>query len=97
MIMLATPITAAEANSSGLVAEVMEPGAVLNKAIETASRLSAMSPMALSLAKEAICRGMSPYPIHCFFFFLAASDPSWTGSSLDCLQWRLANDALHNS
>lgn len=58
MVLLGTPITAAEAQSYGLVAEVVDPGKVLHKTVETATKLASMSPSALSLAKEAICRGM---------------------------------------
>jgi enoyl-CoA hydratase len=56
MILLGTPIPAEEAKSAGLVAEIHEPGAVLDNAIKTASHMATLSPSALSLAKEAICR-----------------------------------------
>ncbi|KAF4465908.1 enoyl- hydratase [Fusarium albosuccineum] len=56
MILLGRPISAEEARSAGLVAELYESGTVLDKVLETASTLAALSPTALSLAKEAICR-----------------------------------------
>jgi len=56
MILLGTPITAAEASAAGLVADVFEPGSVLDNVLQTASKLASMSPSALSLAKEAVCR-----------------------------------------
>lgn len=62
MILLAKPISAAEASAAGLIADIYEPGTVLDKAVETASTLAGMSPMALSLAKESICRCMCCFP-----------------------------------
>ncbi|KAF4120889.1 enoyl-CoA hydratase [Geosmithia morbida] len=59
MILLSKPISAAEASSVGLVADVFEPGTVLDNAVQMASSLAGMSPMALSLAKESICRSDS--------------------------------------
>ncbi|KAH7136247.1 ClpP/crotonase-like domain-containing protein [Dactylonectria macrodidyma] len=56
MILLATPITATEALSLGLVAQLFEPYTVLDKTVEIASKLAASSATALSLAKDAICR-----------------------------------------
>ncbi|CAH0026097.1 unnamed protein product [Clonostachys rhizophaga] len=56
MILLGTPITASDAMSAGLVAQVVEPGTVLETAVQTASKLAGMSTSAISLAKEAICR-----------------------------------------
>ncbi|KAH7160488.1 ClpP/crotonase-like domain-containing protein [Dactylonectria estremocensis] len=56
MILLATPIPATEAFSLGLVAQLFEPGTVLEQTIEIASKLAASSATALSLAKEAVCR-----------------------------------------
>ncbi|KAH6995508.1 ClpP/crotonase-like domain-containing protein [Ilyonectria sp. MPI-CAGE-AT-0026] len=56
MILLGSPISAAEANSARLVAQLFEPGQVLENVIQTASRLAGLSPTALSLAKEAVCR-----------------------------------------
>ena len=50
------PISAAEARSAGLIAEVLEAGTVLENVLETASTLAVLSPMVLSLAKETICR-----------------------------------------
>jgi enoyl-CoA hydratase len=58
MILLGTPITASDAKSAGLVAQVVEPGTVLETAVQTASKLAGMSTSAISLAKEAICRGV---------------------------------------
>jgi enoyl-CoA hydratase len=57
MILLGTPISAEEAKSVGLVAELFESGQVLEHVLQVASKLASMSPMALSLAKEAVCRG----------------------------------------
>lgn len=56
MILLGTPISAADASAAGLLAGIFEPGTVFDNVLETASRLAGMSPMALSLAKEAVCR-----------------------------------------
>ncbi|KAM5373897.1 hypothetical protein ACJZ2D_006726 [Fusarium nematophilum] len=56
MILLGKPILADEARSAGLVADLFEPGKVIEKVLETASGLAALSPTALSLSKEAICR-----------------------------------------
>ena len=56
MILLGTPITAQDANAAGLVADTFEPGTVLGNVLQVASKLASMSPSALSLAKEAICR-----------------------------------------
>ena len=53
------PISAAEAQSAGLIAEVLEAGTVVENVLETASTLAVMavlSHMVLSLAKEMICR-----------------------------------------
>ncbi|KAM0410891.1 hypothetical protein ACHAPD_010706 [Fusarium lateritium] len=57
MILLGRPIQAEEAQSAGLVAQLYESGSVLNNVVkDTASTLAALSPMALGLAKEAICK-----------------------------------------
>lgn len=56
MILLGSPISAAEASSAGLVAQLFEPSQVLENVVQTASRLAGLSPTALSLAKEAVCR-----------------------------------------
>lgn len=56
LILLGTPISAADAKAAGLVAQICETGAVLDNAVSTASAMAAMSPAALSLAKEAVCR-----------------------------------------
>lgn len=56
MILLGSPISAAEANSAGLVAQLFEPGQVMENVVQTASRLAGLSSAALSLAKEAVCR-----------------------------------------
>lgn len=60
MILLGTPISAADASAAGLLAEVFEPGTVLDHVIETATKLAGMSPVALSLAKEAVTRCKKP-------------------------------------
>lgn len=59
MILLAAPMTATEALSAGLVAQLFEPGTVLENTVEIASQLAASSPTALSLAKDAVSRGRS--------------------------------------
>ncbi|KAG8672339.1 hypothetical protein FPOAC2_05722 [Fusarium poae] len=60
MILLGRPIQAEEAQSAGLVAQLYESGSVLDNVVkDTASTLAALSPMALSLAKEAICKSDS--------------------------------------
>ncbi|KAF5680009.1 enoyl hydratase [Fusarium heterosporum] len=57
MILLGRPISADEALSAGLVAQLYESGKVLDSVVqETATSLAALSPTALGLAKEAICR-----------------------------------------
>ncbi|KAM0233845.1 hypothetical protein ACHAPO_006712 [Fusarium lateritium] len=57
MILLGRPIQAEEARSAGLVAQLYESGSVLDNVVkDTASTLAALSPMALGLAKEAICK-----------------------------------------
>ncbi|KAI5465053.1 ClpP/crotonase-like domain-containing protein [Mariannaea sp. PMI_226] len=56
MILLGTPITADEALSAGLVAQLFGEGTVLENAIKKASRLVELSATALSLAKEAVLR-----------------------------------------
>lgn len=56
MILLGTPISAEDARAAGLVADIFEPGSVLDNVVQTASKLASMSGTALSLAKEAVCR-----------------------------------------
>lgn len=57
MILLGRPIPAEEAMSVGLVAQLYESGTVLDNVVrDTASTLAALSPTALGLAKETICR-----------------------------------------
>ncbi|CAG1967882.1 unnamed protein product [Fusarium graminearum] len=57
MILLGRPIQAEEAQSAGLVAQLYESGSVLDNVVkDTASTLAALSPTALGLAKEAICK-----------------------------------------
>ncbi|KAH6988200.1 ClpP/crotonase-like domain-containing protein [Ilyonectria sp. MPI-CAGE-AT-0026] len=56
MILLAAPMTATEALSAGLVAQLFEPGTVLENTVEIASQLAGSSPTALSLAKDAVSR-----------------------------------------
>ncbi|KAH8892473.1 ClpP/crotonase [Thozetella sp. PMI_491] len=54
MILFGNKITATEAASWGLVADVFEPGTVLQNAVETASTLAALSSSAVELAKQAV-------------------------------------------
>ncbi|KAJ4117562.1 hypothetical protein NW768_010927 [Fusarium equiseti] len=57
MILLGRPMPAEEARSVGLVTDLYDSGTVLEHVVQdTASTLAAQSPMALDLAKEAICR-----------------------------------------
>ncbi|KEY71725.1 hypothetical protein S7711_02952 [Stachybotrys chartarum IBT 7711] len=56
VILLGEQIGSKEAQAAGLVVKTFEPGTVLVNAVEAASRLASVSPTALSLAKEAICR-----------------------------------------
>ncbi|KAF5560004.1 enoyl hydratase [Fusarium napiforme] len=57
MILLGQPISAEEARSVGLVAQLYESGKVLEHVVKDhASTLADLSPTALGLAKEAICR-----------------------------------------
>ncbi|KAI6752400.1 hypothetical protein HG530_013769 [Fusarium avenaceum] len=57
MILLGRPMSADEARSAGLVAQLYESGEVLDSVIrDTAASLAGLSPTALGLAKEAICR-----------------------------------------
>jgi enoyl-CoA hydratase len=57
MILLGQPISAEEARSVGLVTQLYESGKVLEHVVKDhASTLAALSPTALGLAKEAICR-----------------------------------------
>ncbi|KAF5639991.1 enoyl hydratase [Fusarium tjaetaba] len=57
MILLGQPISAEEARSVGLLAQLYESGKVLEHVVKDhASTLAALSPTALGLAKEAICR-----------------------------------------
>ncbi len=60
MIMLGSPITAAEAHSNGLVAEVFDDSTVLDNTITVAQKLASSSAAALSFAKGAICGGEYP-------------------------------------
>ncbi|KAH7233600.1 ClpP/crotonase-like domain-containing protein [Fusarium tricinctum] len=57
MILLGRPMSADEAQSAGLVAQLYESGEVLGSVLrDTAASLAGLSPTALGLAKEAICR-----------------------------------------
>jgi enoyl-CoA hydratase len=57
MILLGRPMSADEARSAGLVAQLYESGEVLDSVVrDTATSLAGLSPTALGLAKEAICR-----------------------------------------
>lgn len=57
MILLGDHIRGEDASAFGLVADLSEPGTVLTRAIECATRLSEGSSSAVALAKEAISRG----------------------------------------
>ena len=54
MILFGAKITAAEAQSLGLVADVFQPGTVLDNAVKMATTLATQSASAVELAKEAI-------------------------------------------
>ncbi|KAM0500172.1 hypothetical protein ACHAPB_005670 [Verticillium nonalfalfae] len=56
MILLGAPIPAAEALDAGLVAALFDDGQVLDNVLAVAQRLASSSRIALSLAKESICR-----------------------------------------
>ena len=71
MIMTGSPIAAGEANANGLVADVFDDGAVLDKTLAVAETLSNSSGVALYFAKEAICGGELCRPL--FLFFLLPS------------------------
>ena len=60
MILLGKPISADEARSAGLIADVYDNGSVLHNVLETAKSLAALSPTALFFAKEAICKCKYP-------------------------------------
>ena len=55
MILFGSQITAREAESWGLVAELSEPGEVLANAVKMASLLAEQSSTAVASAKRAIC------------------------------------------
>ena len=57
IILTGQPISSQEAQSMGLVAELYQPGTVLQNTVKVASELAEQSNSALCLAKEAICRG----------------------------------------
>ncbi|KAK3299883.1 ClpP/crotonase-like domain-containing protein [Chaetomium fimeti] len=59
IILSGQPISSEEALSMGLVAELSQPGAVLDDAVKMASVLAQQSSSSLCLAKEAICRADS--------------------------------------
>ncbi len=59
IILSGQPISSQEAQSIGLIAELYEPGTVLDNTIRVASELAQQSNYALCLAKEAICQGES--------------------------------------
>lgn len=54
MILTGEPITAREAEASGLVARVMQDELVVEDALALAAKVAAKSPIALRLAKEAV-------------------------------------------
>ena len=57
IILSGQPISSQEAQSIGLVAELYQPGTVLDNTTKVASELAQQSSYALCLAKEAICQG----------------------------------------
>ncbi len=57
IILSGQPITSQEAQSIGLVADLYEPGTVLENVVKVAGELAQQSNYALCLAKEAICKG----------------------------------------
>ncbi|KAH6651241.1 ClpP/crotonase-like domain-containing protein [Chaetomium tenue] len=59
LILTGESISSEEARSMGLVAELSQPGTVLDDAVKFASMLAQKSRASLSLAKEAICRADS--------------------------------------
>jgi enoyl-CoA hydratase/carnithine racemase len=69
MILLGDHIGGEEASAFGLVANLSEPGSVLEHAIKCAAQLSAQSSTAVALAKESISRGKLSKPT---IFFLPA-------------------------
>lgn len=62
IILSGEPISSQEAHSLGLVAELSEPGTVLDRTVKFASLLAQKSSSSLSLAKEAICQGKTLPP-----------------------------------
>jgi enoyl-CoA hydratase len=56
VLLTGEPLTAAEAREHGLVAELTEPGAALDKAYELAGHIAGNAPLALAAVKE-IVRG----------------------------------------
>lgn len=94
MIMTGSPIAAGEANANGLVADVFDDGAVLDKTLAVAETLSNSSGVALYFAKEAICGGELCRP---FFFFFSPTVhvstclsvlPGWSDLDLSLVSWR---------
>ncbi|CAH3176594.1 unnamed protein product [Porites evermanni] len=57
MILTGNPITAEEAQKSGLVSKVFPAEEVVNEAIKTAEKISSLSKIAVQIAKEAINTG----------------------------------------
>lgn len=57
MILLGDHIGGEEAAAFGLVANLSDPGSVLEHAVNCAARLSEQSSSAVALAKESISRG----------------------------------------
>jgi enoyl-CoA hydratase len=62
IILSGEPISSQEAHSLGLVAELSQPGTVLDETVKFASLLAQKSSSSLSLAKQAICQGKSLPP-----------------------------------
>lgn len=57
MMLTGEPITAAEALSMGLASEVVPDGKVLERALEIAGQIAALSPLAVQQTKEAVLLG----------------------------------------
>ncbi len=58
LLLLGTPVEAAEAHSIGLASKVVEPGTALNAALEVAKTFAAGPPVAQALIKAAFFNGM---------------------------------------
>jgi enoyl-CoA hydratase len=58
LVLTGEPVDAAEALRLGLVEEVVEPAALLPRALALAARLATLSPVALAAAKQAVCAAL---------------------------------------